>query len=135
MSPNWLIYRFFLEFCKNTLPDYLRVCSNCELKLESQVTHSHSHEHFLKSHSDEAQGRKLCVIFYLTKGWSPEDGGQLVMEREDGNHLLIEATYNRFAIFVPSGNTYHYVARHTEQAKAKNRICHVAWYKEAVDDA
>lgn len=135
MSPNWLTYRFFLEFCKNTLPDYLAISSNCKLRLESQVTHSHAHEHFLKSHSDEVLGRKLCIVFYLSKGWRPEDGGQLVMVREGGNNLLIEANYNRLNIFIPSDQTYHYVARHTELARDKNRICHVAWYKEVTGEA
>ena len=134
MSPNWLTYRFFLKFFKDTMPDYLSTCTNCALQLDGQVTHSHTHEHFLKSHSDEIQGRKICVVFYLTKDWCPEDGGQLVMERKDGDNLLIEASYNRLNIFTPSGQTFHYVTRHTEQARAKNRICHVAWYKEVTDD-
>lgn len=135
MSPNWLTYRSFLEFCKNILPGYLSACTNCALTLESQVTHSHTYRNFLKPHSDVLQGRKICIVFYLSKGWCPEDGGQFIMEREGGNNLLIEATYNRLNIFIPSDQTYHYVARHTEQAKAKNRICHVAWYKEATDFA
>ena len=134
MSPNWLTYRFFLEFFKNTLPAYLSISSGCKLKLESQVTHSHNYEHFLKSHSDEVKGRKICVVIYLSKDWEPEDGGQLVMVRNDGDNLLIEASYNRLNIFIPSDQTFHYVARHTEQARAKNRICHVAWYKEVTDD-
>jgi len=135
MSPNWLTYRFFRKFFKDTMPDYLSTCTNCALQLDGQVTHSHTHEHFLKSHSDEIKGRKICVVFYLSKDWLPEDGGQLVMVREGGNNLLIEANYNRLNIFIPSDQTYHYVARHTELARDKNRICHVAWYKEATGEA
>ena len=130
MSKNWLIYTLLLNFCEKDLPRYLEAVTGDSLFCSVQMTYSHTHEHFIRRHSDYKPERKICLVLYLSKNWQKGDGGELVMEDDRGNAKSIENIYNRLVIFQPNEETMHYVKPHSEQGKEKNRICHVAWFHE-----
>ncbi|GAB6039434.1 2OG-Fe(II) oxygenase [Endothiovibrio diazotrophicus] len=129
LSPCFLAYRGFWEFCHRLLPAYLSSLIGAPLALESQVTHSHAAGHFIKSHNDAGMKRKLCAIFYLSRGWQDGDGGSLMMGMEEGGEQEIHCVFNRVVLFIPSRTTQHHVTPHSPEAATKNRISHVAWFR------
>jgi hypothetical protein len=130
MSKNWVTYLKFRNFYETELPEFLEGISGLRLAHEASFTHSHSYCHSLKKHNDYLAHRRLCTVLYLSPGWNSNDGGNLHMSMlENGEEMVIEALCNRIVIFTPSLKTEHYVSRHSDIAKEKNRDCHVAWYK------
>ncbi|MFO0749882.1 MAG: 2OG-Fe(II) oxygenase family protein [Myxococcota bacterium] len=83
----------------------------------------------LARHRDDIGARRLSYFIYLTPGWQPGFGGELVMERDGGAPELVVPEYNSCAIF--DVRAWHYIAPMSEAAGDAARVTFGGWYHAA----
>lgn len=83
---------------------------------------------YLGPHDDQGRGRRVATVTYLTPGWTPEMGGQLVvLDRQGGKHV-VEPTFNSIVVFEVAGHKEHHVERISEAAGDRARNTVGGWY-------
>lgn len=84
---------------------------------------------FVNQHADDSPGREICLLLYLNKDWSNEQGGELVFMGKDDNSVTIAPLYNRCVLFDPSSEgSEHWVKAVTHGAAAAYRYNLTSWY-------
>lgn len=94
----------------------------------SMSSASYSDTDYLLCHDDNIGDRRIAFILYLSKDWTPEDGGALDVFDTDENgqpkdvvkSLIPE--YNSLIFFEVVDNSYHQVAEITSQNKSRVSI-------------
>jgi Rps23 Pro-64 3,4-dihydroxylase Tpa1-like proline 4-hydroxylase len=63
----------------------------------------------LASHSDNADGRRVSLVFHLSGEWLPHYGGALQLRSKRGRTARIEPEHNTMVAFDVQHNAEHYV--------------------------
>lgn len=131
-SPNAKIFSFLLLCLERGVfhPLFQTLAGQPLGEIEKPRIHAHNHLDFLKIHSDRADGRTLCCVFYPGSQWSEQDGGALALYHPDGAQTRVDALFNRLLVFDPKALTRHKVLPHTETAKHKTRYSMVFWFNQ-----
>lgn len=88
-----------------------------------------SAEDFVNQHADDSPGREICMLLYLNKNWSTEQGGELVFMGKDDKTVTIPPLYNRCVLFDPSSEgSEHWVKTVTNKDTTAYRYNVTSWY-------
>jgi Rps23 Pro-64 3,4-dihydroxylase Tpa1-like proline 4-hydroxylase len=84
---------------------------------------------FVEQHADDSPGREVCMLIYLNKNWSHNDGGELVFIGENEQTVSIEPLFNRCVLFDPaSDGSEHWVNRLNADYSDQYRYNVTSWY-------
>ena len=130
LSDEALAYMRFRSFLAgDAFRDYMQALSGIEIGPSDNFgAHAHGVGDFLKDHDDSDKGRRLAVVLYLTRGWKPEHGGELVMVEPSGTPRGFEAEYNSIAVFDTLAGTTHRVEPVLETAGSLVRRTIGGWF-------
>ncbi|MEU4799663.1 2OG-Fe(II) oxygenase [Streptomyces sp. NPDC023327] len=67
--------------------------------------------HYLRRHTDTFDDRHFAVIFFLADGWTPGDGGELVVESQSGAAEVAYPLQGHVALLRISPGYHHQVCR------------------------
>jgi len=65
---------------------------------------------YLRRHSDTFDDRRFGFVWFFSAGWSPGDGGELVIENEEGAALVVAPQQGNLAILTFRPGSFHQVA-------------------------
>lgn len=123
----------FMQFRRNMQSDVFGAFFEQVTGLELVVTddfvlHRMEAGDYLGPHDDRGRGRRVATVTYLTPGWTPDMGGQLVvLDREGGEHV-VEPSFNSIVVFEVAGHKLHHVERVSEAAGERARNTVGGWY-------
>ncbi len=83
---------------------------------------------YLGPHDDRGRGRRVATVTYLTPGWTPEMGGQLVVRDRQGGEHVVQPSFNSIVVFEVAGHKEHHVERISEAAGERARNTVGGWY-------
>ena len=97
--------------------------------------HAFQPGHYLRPHNDNIQDRRLAYIFYMSRDWQDEFGGELVVEGNDDELQKFRPLFNSLIIFDVKTHKRHYTAPITEAAKDYHRYTIGGWttHKDTTD--
>jgi hypothetical protein len=71
--------------------------------------HSMTSDDVLATHSDNADGRRLSLVFHLSREWLPRSGGALKLSSKNGRSACIHPEHNMMVAFDVQENAEHHV--------------------------
>ena len=101
---------------------------NTEIELNKKISMSsscYSDTDYLLCHDDNMGDRRIAFVLYLSKNWTPEDGGALDLFDTDDHGLprnvvkSLVPEYNSLVFFEVVDNSYHQVAEVTSPEKSR----------------
>ncbi|XP_015109467.1 prolyl 3-hydroxylase OGFOD1 [Diachasma alloeum] len=117
------------QLFQNELRNWMQTNTGIELNTKiSMSSTAYSDTDYLLCHDDHLGDRRIAFILYLSKNWTPEDGGSLDLFDTDSSGLprkivrSLVPEYNSLVFFEVSDNTYHQVAEVTSPDKRRLTI-------------
>jgi Rps23 Pro-64 3,4-dihydroxylase Tpa1-like proline 4-hydroxylase len=130
-SLNALTYlQFRMTFQRPEFKAFFEAISGMPLGASDDFgAHSMTSESLLRPHSDDNRNRQLALVIYLTPGWKPVYGGQLLVTHLDGKTTVVEAEYNSIIAFNVLTHKAHVVERiRSSDGTTPRRLTIGGWY-------
>jgi len=83
---------------------------------------------FLRRHSDERAGRKVCLVLYIHEDWQDEYAGRFLLHLADGTTKAIDPIPNRLILFDVRQKNAHEVEGLGDVPSGWVRINYSAWF-------
>jgi len=83
---------------------------------------------FLGPHSDDGEGRRLAIVFYLSPAWTADYGGVLHIIGKNDEYFKIEATFNSFVVFDVKTHKSHHITNIRGTAGDQSRLTMPGWF-------
>ncbi len=80
------------------------------LELRSQDVARYRRRQYLRRHSDTFERRRFGLVLFLSSGWQPGHGGELVVEPPSGESVVLAPVAGRLAMLRISPGWMHHVS-------------------------
>lgn len=135
LAHGYIVHQQFLSFCrKEPLRRFLERITGCDpISVHSFQSRITGPGHYVRPHNDSDSRRRLCLILYPGRAWSPNHGGLFQQFHPDGRTRRLEPQPNRLVVFRVSTDSLHEVEPVT--AEAPPRWGYTVWMGEPTDGA
>jgi Rps23 Pro-64 3,4-dihydroxylase Tpa1-like proline 4-hydroxylase len=110
-SQNLLTFlRFRAAWSDEPFAEFFRQATGLALEAGAlHNAHAYGPGDFLLSHRDDHDRRRLAVVLYLSRDWTPEDGGALELVDRHGQKTRVPPDFNSLVLFDVHAKTLHQI--------------------------
>jgi hypothetical protein len=131
-SPCMAVTQEFFGWLRGSnLRRYFEVICGLSLGEVKINAYAYKRGDFLRRHTDNDKRKRLAFVFYLSDGWEPRFGGELIMTGPGGSLTAIESRYNSLVLFDVTADSEHYVEQIKSAAGGRARVSISGWFYDA----